>query len=189
MLRQLLIPAALGIGMAACLPQVPKSPDKNDLEVKNVNTSKGMPLERACVPSGVELVEGGLGEALMLTTSKAATLIAPIFPTQGLTADFFWANRRQRLIVDWPEDDEAPGMHFEDPVEGDARSFTPNTEAERLCECHVEVYGEGICEVEQGWPTGECTPTCANVYGNALPECFEAYGERCPDLLRCARGE
>jgi hypothetical protein len=141
------------------------------------------------VPSGVEVVSGGLGEALTLTTSKGATLIAPVFAGQGLTADFFWESRRQRLIVAFPEGTEAPEMHFEAPDVAGARPFSADERAERLCACHVEVYGEAICEVEQGWPTGECTPTCETVYGAPVEGCFEAYGERCEDLLRCVRGD
>jgi hypothetical protein len=134
-------------------------------------------------------VSGGLGEALTLTTSAAATLVAPIFEGHGLEADFFWEDRRQRLVVDWPEGQEAPEMRFDDPVEEDARPFTEDERAERICECHLEVYDESICEVQQGWPTGRCTPTCETAYGSPVAECFEAYGERCEDLLRCVRGD
>ncbi len=144
---------------------------------------------RRQVPSGIEIVDGGLGEALALTTSEAATLIAPIFEGQGLEADFFWEDRRQRLVVRWPEGQEQPQMYFEDPVPGDARPFTEDERAERICACHLEVYGESICEVQQGWPTGECAPTCETAYGSPVAECFEAYADRCADLLRCVRGD
>ncbi len=135
------------------------------------------------------MVSGGLGEALTLVTRDAATLVAPIFAGNGLEADFFWEDRRQRLIVRWPEDEDSPQMFFEDPVTDDARAFEEDERAARICECHLSIYDESICEVEQGWPTDRCEPTCETAYGSATDACFATYGERCRELLRCVRGD
>ena len=41
--------------VGGCLPEVTARPPKDAFEVRDVSTSEGMVLERACVPTGVEL--------------------------------------------------------------------------------------------------------------------------------------
>ncbi len=48
-------PLLIALLWCACLPEVPKAPKADELEVKDVSTSAGVTLEHACVPSGVEL--------------------------------------------------------------------------------------------------------------------------------------
>lgn len=45
----------LALVLLGCLPELPRAPKAGSLEVKDVVTSEGVQLERACVPSGVEL--------------------------------------------------------------------------------------------------------------------------------------
>ena len=42
------------IAIGGCLPVVPAGKPKGDFDVRDVTTSEGMSLERACLPSGVE---------------------------------------------------------------------------------------------------------------------------------------
>jgi hypothetical protein len=53
MRRSLIV--ALAAVLCSCLPEVPKNPPKNALDIKNVSATEGMQLERACVPSGIEM--------------------------------------------------------------------------------------------------------------------------------------
>jgi hypothetical protein len=144
---------------------------------------------RTNVPTGVTLVSGGHGETMTLVTDEATTFIAPIFAGDELTADFHFADRTQRLRVSWPAEAPEPSMYFEEGRPSEQPSLVESDEARRLCECHIEVYDEKSCEVAQGWPTGECTSTCATVYGEPSAECFAAYRDDCLALLRCVRGE
>lgn len=139
------------------------------------------------VPSAIEVVQGGHGEALRVVTEEAATLIVPIFEGEDLLADFFWTAKKQRLVVRWPRG-SGPQMSFEDPV-AEGRPREVSDAAARLCACHIEVSGEKQCTVEQGWPTGECTPTCVNAFGEPSAQCLAAHRDDCPALLRCARGD
>jgi hypothetical protein len=141
------------------------------------------------VPSGIELLAGGHGEALRVVTAEAATLIAPVFPGDELRADFHWTDRKQRLVVRWPAGAAAPAEMFLEPEVREGRPREVSDAAQRLCACHIEVHAERECEVAQGWPTGECTPTCINAYGEPTAECLATYGEDCAALLRCARGD
>lgn len=141
------------------------------------------------VPTGVTLIDGGHGETMTLVTAEATTFIAPIFAGDELSADFHWTDRTQRLRVSWPADAPEPAMYFEGGRRSEVPSPAVSPEAERLCACHIEVYDEKTCAVAQGWPTGECTPTCQTAYGEPSAECFAAYRDDCRALLRCVRGE
>jgi hypothetical protein len=144
---------------------------------------------RSNVPIGVTLLDGGHGETMTLVTAEATTFIAPIFAGDELSADFHFADRTQRLRVSWPAEAPEPAMYFEEGRRSEVPELAVSAEAARLCACHIEVYDEKTCAVAQGWPTGECTPTCQTVYGEPSAECFAAYREDCRALLRCVRGE
>ncbi|MCA9624488.1 MAG: hypothetical protein KC731_35940, partial [Myxococcales bacterium] len=53
MIRPSLLAALLLL--AGCLPEVKARPPKDALDVEDVTASTGVELERACVPSGVEI--------------------------------------------------------------------------------------------------------------------------------------
>lgn len=149
-------------------------------------------------PTGVELVEGGHGEALTVTTTTAATILAPLMAGDNLVADFHWEDRTQRLTVHWPASDPTPTLEFsehQEPVHAEA-SEDPATD--RLCACHREVhewtdcrreYDDAYFETHGYDDIPECGRSCEELYGAASLECMRAYPGDCEGLLRCARGE
>ncbi|MEM9190187.1 MAG: hypothetical protein AAGF12_13465 [Myxococcota bacterium] len=142
---------------------------------------------RRNVPTGAELLSGGRGEASIVTTEEATTLIAPLLPGDEVTADFHWVDRTQRLVLRRQNEEEA--MFFEDARDPEQPTLDVSDDAARLCACHVEVLGEAECVEEEGWPTGECRSTCVNLFGAPTTECMNAYRDNCLDLLRCVQGD
>jgi len=52
--QSVLFALLITVGLSGCI-EVPKPKAADDIEVKDVSASEGMSLERACVPSGIEL--------------------------------------------------------------------------------------------------------------------------------------
>jgi hypothetical protein len=140
------------------------------------------------VPTGVDLVSGGRGEAMIVRTEEASTIVVPILEGDEVLADFHWRDRTQRLVLRWRSGGERE-MFFEDATEARQSELATTEREQRLCACHAEVEGERVCRLIDGWPTDECTPSCASLYGQPTDACFEAYADNCAALLRCVQGD
>lgn len=142
-------------------------------------------------PTGVTVVSGGHGEAMSVTTEEATTLTAPLFAGEDFVADFHYTDRTLRLTVHWPEGAEAPEASFGEPLPAALPTRTVSEADARLCACHREAIHQRTCaDDEYGYPDlGACTPTCVELYGQAMPECMTQFATDCASMLRCARGD
>lgn len=142
------------------------------------------------VPTGIEIERGGHGEAMIVVTDEAATLVAPILAGDVLRAAFYWQDQSRTLVAQWPEGAARPSMKFEDGL-ADGKPLAVSEAAERLCACYEQVYPDKQCKVDEyGYASDEdCAPTCASMYGQPSDACMAAYGGDCARLEACARGE
>ena len=147
-----------------------------------------LPAGRSHVPTAIEIVTGGHGEAMTVATKDGITLVTPLFDGEEFVADFFWKSHSQRFIARWPKGRARPLMWYQDRKPPGKERIASEAQ-DRLCECHKEVEKEKVCKIEQGWPTGECNPTCVNLYGQPSDECMAAFADDCDKLLRCVRGD
>ncbi len=139
--------------------------------------------KRRVRPTGAEVLEGGEGEARVVTTEEATTLLVPLVPGHPFRARFYFTDRTQDLVVAWPAEG-APTMAFEAPS-GPGRPLAVTERDARLCACWSETMREQTCD-EYG---DRCTPSCANAYGDASEACAAAYPDDCARFVACARGE
>jgi hypothetical protein len=142
------------------------------------------------VPSGIEVERGGHGEAMVVVTDEAATLVAPILAGDELEATFRWADRARTLVARWPAGDDRPSMGFEDRAQAGA-PLAVSEAAAALCGCYKQVYPDKQCQLDQyGYASDEdCQPSCASAYGQPSAACVAAYADDCARLEACARGE
>jgi hypothetical protein len=141
-------------------------------------------------PSAIEVERGGHGEAMIVVTAEAATLVAPILAGDELVAAFHWEDRSRALVARWPEGAARPSMKFEDRP-GGGTPLAVSEAAARLCACYEQVYPDKQCKVDEyGYaPDADCQPTCASMYGEPSDACMAAYAGDCARLEACARGE
>jgi hypothetical protein len=142
------------------------------------------------VPSGIEVERGGHGEAMVVVTDEAATLVAPIFAGDELVATFRWTDRARTLVARWPEGDARPSMGFEDRTQPGA-PLQVSEAAAALCACYKQVYPDKQCKLDEyGYASDEdCQPSCAGAYGQLSAACAAAHAGDCARLEACARGE
>jgi hypothetical protein len=142
------------------------------------------------VPTGIEIERGGHGEAMIVVTGEAATLVAPILEGDELQAVFHWKARSRTLVARWPEGAARPSMKFEDRPAG-GKPLVVSEAASKLCACYEQVYPDKQCKVDaDGYaPDKDCRPTCASMYGQPSDACMAAYADDCARLEACARGE
>ncbi|HWM88502.1 MAG TPA: hypothetical protein VNO33_21750 [Kofleriaceae bacterium] len=141
------------------------------------------------VPSGIEVVSGGHGEAMTVATEDGMTLVTPLFEGEEMVADFFWRSHAQRFHARWKAGEPRPEMWLDPPDPSRARPLAVSDDDAHLCQCHQKVEAEKECEVVDDWPTGKCEPTCVNLYGAPRSECMAAYRDDCARLLACVRGD
>lgn len=156
-----------------------------------VNGSAGCPITKKyrewlyirCVPArasspravGLEVIKGGLGDALAWVSDGEMTLVAPIPTGSELEARFSWSDgKSKRLKVTWdaagaaPELSMAPDPEPPAPVPGDAEA------ARRVCECYRAAHPGA---------------TCGGLIGSADQGCVRTYEGDCTKLLSCAQGD
>ena len=95
--------------------------------------------EAGLVPTGVEVLKGGVPDTMTLRTRDAATLVTPILAGQEFQARFHWTAHHQNGR--WEEG--RPVMTATPICTGGPRGRPPRG---RLCACQAEVTGEQICE-------------------------------------------
>jgi hypothetical protein len=125
-------------------------------------------------PIGVAILRGGHDDAMGATWDSATTLVAPVLPGDRLEADFFWTDRVQRLVYEWPADAPVPLTAL---FEAERPAGTPPpaaTEAEALCACHKKETGAA---------------TCADLVAAPDKDCARTYPASCGDLLACSAGD
>jgi len=155
-----------------------------------VNGSSGCPVTKKyrewlyirCFPSSprapqgtaLQVVEGGLGDAIAWVNGGKMTLVAPIPTGQSLQALFTWSDgKTKRLRVTWDAKGSAPEMSM--APDDSAAATAPNASAaERVCACHQQLH-----------PGTDCTALIAN----ADQHCVDTYVKDCSSLLACAQGD
>ncbi len=123
---------------------------------------------------GLQVVAGGLGDAMTWVKDGKMTLVAPIPKGSRLEALFTWSDgKTKRLRVEWDAAGSAPDMSmaFEDGVAATA----PDAKAtERICACYQSAHAGA---------------DCSTLIANADASCVETYANDCPRLLDCAEGD
>lgn len=142
------------------------------------------------VPSAIEVERGGHGEAMVVVTDEAATLVAPILAGDELVAAFYWADQARTLVARWPEGAARPSMGFEERAQG-GKPLEVSEAAAQLCTCYEQVYPDRQCQLDEyGYASDEdCRPSCASAYGQPSAACVAAYADDCARMEACARGE
>jgi hypothetical protein len=138
-------------------------------------------------PTGVDVISGGRGETMQVSTAEASTLLAPLMAGEDLVADFHWTDRTQRFTAHWPEGAPEPEMSFGEALPAARPTLAVSDGDARLCACHLEVVRFEDCPEEDGYPV--CAPSCMEVYGTASDACMTSFGDDCGALLACARGD
>jgi acetyltransferase AlgX (SGNH hydrolase-like protein) len=155
-----------------------------------VNGSAGCPVTKKyrewlyirCVPArpsapqavGLEVVQGGLGDALSWVHDGEMTLVAPIPSGSGLEAIFSWSDgKSKRLRVVWDAAGAAPEMTMT-PDAKRAKAPGDANAAERVCACYQSVHPGA---------------TCGAIIANADVDCVKTYDADCQKLLACAQGD
>jgi SGNH hydrolase-like domain, acetyltransferase AlgX len=123
---------------------------------------------------GLQVVEGGLGDAITWVKDGKMTLVAPIPKGSRLDALFTWSDgKTKRLRVEWDAAGSAPDMSmaFEDGVAASA----PDAKAsERVCACYQAAHAGA---------------SCSSLIANADSTCVDTYPNDCARLLACAQGD
>jgi len=130
---------------------------------------------KAAQGTGIQIVSGGLGDAIAWVHGGKMTLVAPIPTGSNLEALFSWSDgKTKRLRVVWDAQGLAPEMSM--AVDDSTPAATPADAkaAERVCACH------------QGAHPGT---NCDSLIANADPNCVESYAKDCAGLLACAQGD
>jgi hypothetical protein len=156
-----------------------------------VNGSAGCPVTKKyrewlyirCVPQssaapravGLEVVKGGLGDALSWVSDGEMTLVAPIPPGAELEAVFSWSDgKSKRLRVVWDAAGTAPDLSMAPDPGPAARQPGDARAAVKLCACHQAAHPGA---------------SCGALIANADASCLETYEAECPKLLACAEGD
>ena len=136
-----------------------------------------------CVPAhrsapravGLEILEGGLGDALSWVSDGEMTLVAPIPPGSQLEARFSWSDgKSKRLRVVWDAAGAAPELSMT-PDDGPvAKPPGEPRAAERVCACYRALHPGA---------------SCGALIANADASCLQTYEAECPQLLACAQGD
>jgi hypothetical protein len=155
-----------------------------------VNGSSGCPVTKKyrewlyvrCFPSSpkaaqgtaLQVVEGGLGDAITWVSGGKMTLVAPIPTGQNLQALFTWSDgKTKRLRVSWDEKGSAPEMSM--VPDGSAAATPADSKAsERVCGCYQSLH-----------PGADCSTLIAS----ADVACVDTYASDCAGLLACAQGD
>ncbi len=137
-------------------------------------------------PTGAKVLQGDHGEAMVMSTKHATTLITPLFPGEVFEADFFWSKRSQKLTATWEKEGEklVPQIEFSS-VTKPGQPLEVSDMAHRLCQCHMEEVGEKSC-LDVGWDY-MCSPACGQLVGDLSVECFDSYADDCGLLLQCTQ--
>lgn len=155
-----------------------------------VNGSGGCPVTKKyrewlyirCFPSsprapqgvGLQVVSGGLGDALAWVSGGQMTLVAPIPTGSNLEALFSWSDgKTKRLRVSWDAQGRAPELSM--APDTSAHAEAPNAAAAaRICACYQAANPGADCGALIASPDATCVDTYAN---------------DCPRLLACAEGD
>ena len=156
-----------------------------------VNGSGGCPITKKyrewlyirCYPAngkaprgvGLQVLSGGLGDAITWVRDGSMTLVAPIPSGAPLDTLFSWSDgSTKRLRVTWDAAGSAPDMGMTPErgatatAPGDARA------ADRVCACYQSVHPGSAC---------------GSLIANADASCVDTYREDCTRLLACAEGD
>src|SRR5262249_5602089 len=123
-------------------------------------------------PTGVALRGGGGGDALAFVREGTATLIAPILPGEELTADFYWAERTQRLVIPSLANEVLADGRLE--KESEPAAPAAMEDAAEVCGCFKEVTK---------------ATTCEGFLGDGSAACARTYAGDCKAILACAEGD
>ena len=129
---------------------------------------------KAAQGTAVQVIEGGLGDALAWVNGGKMTLVAPIPTGQNLEALFTWSDgKTKRLRVTWDAKGSAPEMSMA-PEASAAAAPADAHASERVCGCYQSLH-----------PGADCTALIAS----ADVTCVETYGNDCVGLVACAQGD
>lgn len=129
---------------------------------------------KAAQGTALQVVEGGLGDAMAWVSEGKMTLVAPIPTGQNLQALFTWSDgKTKRLRVIWDERGSAPEMNMVLETGAAARPADARA-SERVCGCYRSLH-----------PGADCSALIAS----ADITCVDTYANDCPALLACAQGD
>lgn len=124
---------------------------------------------------GIQVVSGGLGDAIAWVSGGKMTLVAPIPTGSNLEALFSWSDgKTKRLRVVWDAQGVAPEMSMAVDSAAPAAAPADAKAAERVCGCHQTAHPGAACDA---------------LIANADANCVETYGQDCTGLLACAQGD
>ncbi len=149
-------------------------------------------------PTGATVRSGDRGEARVVRSDEAVTLVTPLFEGEDLHAVMHWETYGQPLLGKW---NSTGGIDFalgdRDPSLAAPPTITP-AEA-RLCGCYKGIREEVSCDW-QGDPldpsstdfvtswVGDCTASCAQMSGGNVEVCGAMHPGSCEAFLACAEG-
>ncbi len=125
-------------------------------------------------PLGVQVVEGGHGEAFVTAGEDEVVLVVPVVAGDRFLADFSWSDRTQRLAVQWPDGAPFPEMIFQKPSKDAPSPFPPALALEPLCGC-AQAH--------------DATLTCLGELLAPSPDCARTFPGACDKILACAEGD
>ncbi len=125
-------------------------------------------------PVGIEVLEGGLGEAFVTGSDDVMVLLVPLVEGSHFTADFSWADRTQKLVIHWAKGAAQPDMVFAKPHKEGPSSPPPPLSLEPYCSC---------------LKAKDPSFTCPGAVLSPSADCAKAYPNNCEKLLACADGD
>jgi hypothetical protein len=126
------------------------------------------------VPVGLQVVKGGLGDAVTTLVGGRLTFVAPIPPGENLEALFTWSDGlTKRLVVDWDPKNVAPYLRMDPEKSAKAEPPTHPSFFDALCACHKSERQSN---------------DCTDMVAEADPDCMRSYAGSCAETLACAEG-
>lgn len=125
-------------------------------------------------PLGVQVVEGGHGEAFVTAGDDKTVLLVPVLEGDRFAADFSWSDRTQRLSIEWPAGASFPTMIFQKPSKSAPSEAPPPLALEPFCGC-----------LKSKLPDSSCLGRVLS----PIPDCARSYEGSCEKLLACAEGD
>jgi hypothetical protein len=125
-------------------------------------------------PLGIQVVEGGRGEAFVTGGDEKTVLLVPVLEGDRFAADFSWSDRTQRLSVEWPSGAKFPTMIFQKPSKSAPSETPPPLALEPFCGC-VKAKSPDL--------------SCLGRVLSPSPDCARSYEGACDKLLACAEGD
>jgi hypothetical protein len=124
---------------------------------------------------GLQVMSGGLGDAITWLRDGSMTLVAPIPSGTKLDALFSWSDgTSKRLRVTWDAAGSAPDMTMTPENGTSATAPGDALAADRVCACYQSVHPGGACSA---------------LIANADATCVATYADDCARMLACAQGD